>query len=190
MSNDKNSNDIEETVDAVKEAVEEAVETVKDTVDDAVEAVTETVENVVEGGGVSKIMDLKDSNPKVFFGAIGGLVVIILFMFMGGGSKAPIQQHKQVNLSVGNTYTLKGVNSYSDNAKVRLVAVPGSLAAYDESKEEGGAVDECKRVAQGTRVKLLQIQEAFGGATFAEVEILGSSKCAGRKGWATASNLS
>ncbi len=191
MSNDENSNDIKETVEAVKEAVEEAVDTVKDTVEDAVDAAKETVDNIVEdnGNAVSKIMDLKESNPKAFFGAIAGLVVVILYMFMGGGSNAPIQQYKQVNLSIGNTYTLKGVNSYSDEVKVRLVSVPGSMAAYDESKEGGATVDKCKRMDQGTKVKLLQIQEAFGGTVFAQVEILGSSGCAGRTAWATASNL-
>ncbi len=191
MSDDQNSNDIEETAEAVKEAVEGAVETVKETVEEAVDVVKDAVEDVVEdnSSAISKVMELKESNPKVFFGAIAGLVVVILFMFMGGGSNATIQKHKQVNLSVGNSYTLKAINTYSDDVKVRLVAVPGSMAAYDDSKAEDGSNDACKHIPQGTKVKLLNTQEAFGGATFVELEILGSGKCAGRTGWASASNL-
>jgi len=176
MSDDKNLND----------SVEEVVETVTEAVEEAVETVTEAVE---EGNAVSKIMELKDSNPKVFFGAIAGLVVVILAMVMGGGeSNKPVQQSRQVNLSIGNTYSLKGVNSYGTNAKIRLVAVPGSMAAYDESEKEGDE-GSCKDMPEGTKVKLLSIQEALGGAKFVELELLDAAGCSGRKGWATASNL-
>jgi len=177
MSDDKNLND----------SVEEVVETVTEAVEEAVETVTEAVE---EGNAVSKIMDLKESNPKVFFGAIAGLVVVILAMVMGGGSGSnkPVQQSRQVNLSIGNTYSLKGINSYGTNVKIRLVAVPGSIAAYDEFEKEGSE-GSCKDIAEGTKVKLLQIQEALGGAKFVELELLDAAGCEGRKGWATASNL-
>lgn len=169
----------------------ESVEEVNEPVIEVSEPVEEVTASVAEeGNAVSKIMDLKESNPKVFFGAIAGLVVVILVMFMGGGSNnVVVQQHRQVDLSIGNTYTLKGINAFGDNVTVRLVAVPGSIAAYDESEEEGATKDDCKHIAQGEKVKLLQIQEAFGGAKFVEVEILNAGKCAGRKGWATAGNL-
>jgi len=190
VSNDENSNDIKEAAEAVKETVEEVVETVKETVEDAVESVKETVDDIEESNAASKIMDLKESNPKVFFGAIAALVIVVLMFVMGGGSDIPLPKQRQVNLSIGNTYTLKGVNTTSEDAKVRLVAIPGSVAAYDESDEDGKADTDCKHIAQGTKVKLLQTQEAFGSATFVELEILGSDRCAGRKGWATSNNLS
>jgi len=158
-----------------------------ESVEDVNESVAEPVAE--EANAVSKVMDLKESNPKVFFGAIAGLVVVILVMFMGGGSNNAVQQHRQVDLTIGNTYTLKGINTFSDDAKVRLVAVPGSLAAYDESEEEGATRDDCKYIAQGEKVKLLQMQDALGGAKFVEVELLNAGKCAGRTGWATAGNL-
>ena len=166
---------------------ENSNESVEEVNEPAVEA---TAESVAEGSNaVSAVMGLKESNPKVFYGAIAGLVVVILIMFMGGGSNNTIQKHRQVDLSIGNTYTLKGINTYSADAKVRLVAVPGSMAAYDESEEDGATKDDCKHISQGEKVKLLQVQEAFGSAKFVEVEILNAGKCAGRKGWATAGNL-
>ncbi len=186
MSDDKNLNEsVEEVVENVKETVEEVVETVTEKVEEVAENVTDAVE---ESGAVAKIMALKDSNPKVFFGAIGGLVVVILLLLMSGGGKNPLPQPKQVNLVNGNTYTLKGVNSYGADAKIRLVAVPGSMAAYDESEKEGKE-GNCKSMPEGTKVKLLSTQEALGGVTFVELEILDAKGCEGRKGWTTANDL-
>lgn len=169
MSNDENQS--------------EAVEEVESVVESAPSKADE-----VENNTVSKIMDIKESNPKLFFGVIGALVLFILFMVMSGGSNNPIRTPKVANLSIGNTYALKGINSFGTDAKIRLVAVPGSMAAYDEP-EEGSAKDDCKRISQGTKVKLIQVQEAFGGAKFVEVEILDAGACQGRKGWASAGNL-
>ena len=196
MSNDGNQNEsidsVDDVVENLKDAAEKVADTVSDAAEDVVEAVSDTIEDAVEtveeGNVVSKIMGFKESNPKVFFGAIGGLLLVIVFMLFSGGSNNPIPSRKAVNLAIGNTYTLKGVNSYGDNAKIRLVAVPGSMAAYDESEKEGNE-GTCRHMPLGTKVKLLQIQEAFGGAKFVELEILDSGECTGRKGWATANNL-
>jgi hypothetical protein len=196
MSNDGNRNEsidsVEDVVENLKDAAEKVVDTVSDAAEDVVEAVTDTIEDVVEtveeGNVVSKIMGFKESNPKGFFGAIGGLLLVILFMLFNGGSNNPIPSPRTVNLSIGNAYTLKGVNTLDATATIRLVAVPGSMAAYDES-EEDGSKGTCKHMPQGTKVKLLQIENAFGGAKFVELEILDSGECTGRKGWTTANNL-
>ncbi len=151
-------------------------------VDSAAETETTPVVNIV-----SKLLDLKQSNPKVFFGGIGAVVlIVIVIMMMSGGSKKHILVNEKVNLSIGQSYSLRGVNTYDPVATIRLVAVPGSIAAYDESAEGGD--DKCRRMKQGTRVKLLQVQQAFGSAKFVEVEIL-AGQCAGRKGWASSNNL-
>ena len=170
MSNDENSN---ESVDSVNESEESTSQ--------AVEESSNAVNNII-----SKVMELKESNPKVFFGGIGGLVLVVLIMMMSGGDKKHLPVSKAVDLSIGQNYTLKGVNTYDPMATIRLVAVPGSIAAYDDSADKDG--DECKHMPQGTKVKLVQIQEAFGKAKFVEVEVL-DGECAGRKGWAVATNL-
>jgi len=177
MSNDENSNESVESVEEVEAAAPEVNEAVS-------EADTE------EGGNaVSKVMALKESNPKVFFGAIGGLVLVILVLMMSGGNDNKIQSHQAANLVIGNTYTLKGINSYGSNVTIRLVAVPGSMAAYDESEKDGNE-SACKDIPQGTQVKLVQVQQAFGNAKFVQLEILGDGQCVGKKGWASANNLS
>jgi len=139
---------------------------------------------------VAKIMALKESNPKVFFGGIGGGVLLILIiLMMSGGDKNQLPPARIINVSVGQSYQLKGINTYDPDATVRLVAVPGSMAAYDDTAEQGGepGIDKCKHLAQGTRVKALQLQEVIQ-TKYVEVEIL-EGECANRKGWVIAHNL-
>ncbi len=38
----------------------------------------------------SLMMDLKEKNPKVFFGAIGGIVVLLIIIMMSGGDSGVI----------------------------------------------------------------------------------------------------
>ncbi|NOR70995.1 MAG: hypothetical protein GQ532_15080, partial [Methylomarinum sp.] len=66
MSNDENSN---ESVDSVNESEESNSKAVEESTSQAVEESSNTVNNII-----SKVMELKESNPKVFFGGIGGLV--------------------------------------------------------------------------------------------------------------------
>ncbi len=197
MSNDENTNESEnksedlgekiketasEVVESIEETVEEVVENIEETVDEAVDTASDLKDNLV-----TKAMDLKESNPKVFFGGIGILVLIVLSLLMSGGSdKKPLPAPRNVNLSVGQTYELKGVNTVDPEATVRLVAVPGSMAAYDDT-EENDRKGECQHMAQQTKVKLRQIQEVTG-AKYAQVEII-EGKCAGKKGWVIANNL-
>jgi hypothetical protein len=144
---------------------------------------TEAAKNVLES-----FLALKDSNPKVFFGAIGGVAAILaLFLFSGGSNpKLPVHQSKPV--VVGQNYVLKSANAYDQNATIRLVAVPGSMAAYDDTEEndrDGG----CKHIAENTPVKVTQSQDAYGKKdVFVEVEML-SGECEGKKGWALSINL-
>jgi ElaB/YqjD/DUF883 family membrane-anchored ribosome-binding protein len=174
------SETVEETVESISETVEEAKETVSEVVEDVVEASSEVKDNAV-----AKIMELKNSNPKAFFGGIGALVLVILIIMMSGGSNNPLPVAKIVNVAVGQSYTLKGVNTTDPSATVRLAAVPGSMAAYDDTE---GEEDACKHIPQGTKVKAIQIQEVFGKAKMIEVEML-EGNCAGRKGWVFSNNL-
>ncbi len=174
MSEDENTNESKDTTNQP----EQAAETTSNT-DDASKAA---------GNILSKVLELKDSNPKVFFGAIGGFVLVILIvMMMGGGSGSkhlPVAQ--MTNLSVGQTYTLKSANSYDPSATVRLVSVPGSMAAYDDT-EEADRVGDCKHMPQGTKVKLLQVQDSVG-SRFAKVEMV-EGECAGKSAWTISTNV-
>ncbi len=167
---------------------ENAKESVNDS-DESTSNPAETDDKATNAAGnvLAKIMEIKESNPKVFFGAIGGLVVVVLVVMMTGGSNKNLPVTKMADLSIGQVYELKGVNTYDPAATVRLVAVPGSMAAYDDTEaadREGG----CKHMPQGTKVKLVQIQKAFDKAKFVEVEMV-EGECAGKKGWAVATNL-
>ncbi len=141
------------------------------------------------GNAVGSFLALQQSNPKIFYGAIAGVVLVLLLLLVGGGgseSKLPVHQAKPV--VVGQNYVLKSANAHDPSSTVRLVAVPGSMAAYDDTEEndrEGG----CKHIPQGTPVKVTQSQDAYGKKdVFAEVEMLGG-ECEGKKGWALSINL-
>lgn len=135
---------------------------------------------------VSKIMDLKESNPKVLYGAIGAIVVLILIMMMSGGSNKSLPSASISNIAIGQTYQLRMHNSVDSEATVRLVASPGSLAAYDDTdlKDRSG---DCTHLAQGTKVKAVQIQTIVS-IQYVNVEML-DGECSGRKGWVISSNL-
>ena len=182
MSNDENSNETE--VESSEEQVAQTEQKTENVAEEApaVEESSDDAENAV-----SKAMAIKESNPKLFFGAIGAVAIVALgVIMMGGGNKNPIPLAKVVNLSIGQTYALKGVNSSDPSATVRLVDVPGSISAYG-APEEGGK-KPCQHLPEGTKVKLLQVQEAFGKAKFVQVEML-SGECANKKGWAVSNNL-
>ena len=180
MSNDENTNEVENQIEEASSKVEEVV---KEVVDEGTEAASTAKENIA-----AKAMDLKESNPKLFFAGIGAvLLVLAVVMMSGGNSTKTLPAAKNINIAIGQNYKLVGVNTYDPDATVRLVAVPGSMAAYDES-EEGGGDGVCKRMPQGTKVKAVETQKAYGTTEFVEVEMI-EGKCAGKKGWVVATNL-
>jgi len=140
------------------------------------------------GNLLVSFLALKDSNPKVFFGAIGTVVVLLIVLFTTGGSDSKLPVHQAKPVVIGQNYVLKGANAYDQQATIRLVAVPGSMAAYDDTEEndrDGG----CKHIKNGTPVKVVQSQDAYGKKdVFVEVEML-EGECEGKKGWALAINL-
>ena len=214
MSNDENPSQSEELVSEASDKIsevkddltskaseaetlaDEAVDKASEVKDDLVSKVNETKEVVNEAVGessnikeglVSKVTELKETNPKVFFGGLAALAIVIISVMSMGGSDKKIPTHNAVNLSVGQTYKLKGINTYDPESKIRLVAVPGSLAAYDDT-EESDRNEPCKQISQGTKVKLVQIQAAIGKAKYVQVEMV-EGKCAGQKGWTNSNNL-
>ncbi len=150
-----------------------------------------TADNAAAGAGnaLAKVMELKDSSPKVFFGAIGAVVVLLLIVMMSGGSDKKLPKAASKNLSVGQQYTLKSANRTEEGSTVSMVAVPGTIAAFDDSEEEDGSEASCRQQAAGTAVKVLELQDFHGKKdAFAHVEVL-DGECSGRKGWVLAIDM-
>ncbi len=133
------------------------------------------------------ILAMKDSNPKVFYGAIGGVVLLLLvLMMMGGGDKA-MPMHQSTDIVPGQTYKLVSANAADVSSGIKLVAAPGSLAAFDDT--EAADRTGCKVLPPHTPVKALQTADAFGkSGSFVQVEMT-EGECKGLKGWVLAINL-
>ena len=146
----------------------------------------ESTKNVV-GNMVTLLMDLKQKNPKVFFGGVGGVAILLLIMMMSGGSdnKPPLPTVGMKNITIGQQYVLKSANSYDPASTVRLVSVPGALAAYDDS-EEADRNGACQHMVQGTKVTAIELQD-FAGKKGAFVKVrMEEGECKGNEGWALA----
>lgn len=168
MSNEENTEQVVDT--------EQAAETEQVVIDSPSDKV---------GNVVSLILNMKEKNPKVFFGAIGGVVVLLIIMMSGGNDAKVVSGPVIKNLAVGQKYVLKSANSYDPAATVRLVGVPGAIAAYDDT-EEADRNAACQHIAQGTPVSVLELQDAYGTKNaFVKVQ-MEDGECKGKDGWALA----
>jgi hypothetical protein len=134
------------------------------------------------------MMDLKEKNPKVFFGAVGGVVVLLLIVMMSGGDEsANFPKTTAKNLVSGQRYVLKNPNTYEVESPIQLVAVPGAIAAFDDSEDaEKGKVESCRRIPQGTAITAVDFQD-FAGKKNAFVKIqVEEGECKGSSGWVLA----
>ena len=153
------------------------------------ENVKQTVDSAKNTAGnmISSFLSLKENNPKVFFGSIGGVaILLVLMMTMGGeGSKPVISGPVLKDLAIGQRYVLKSANAYDPAATVRLVSTPGAIAAYDDT-EEKDRTGVCQHIPQGTPVSVLEFADAYGKQkTYAKVRIE-DGDCKGNEGWALA----
>ena len=172
MSNEENTK--QEEIVKQEENAKQPVDSAKNTV----------------GNLVSSFLSLKETNPKVFFGSIGGVVVLlVLMMSMGDNSSKPtISGPALKDLAVGQRYVLKGANAYDPAATVRLVATPGTIAAYDDTEEKDRA-GACQHIVQGTPVSVLEFADAYGKQkTYAKVRIE-DGECKGHEAWALAIDI-
>ncbi|WP_340124348.1 hypothetical protein [Methylobacter svalbardensis] len=148
-----------------------------------------TVDAAKETGGklLSSMMDLKEKSPKVFFGVVGGVVFLLLVIIMSGGDSGTISGPSAKNLVAGQRYVLKNPNTYEIESPIKLLPVPGSMAAFDDSEEEGkGKVESCRRIAQGTPVIIIGFQDFAGKKNaFANVQV-DDGQCKGSTGWVSA----
>ncbi len=144
-----------------------------------------TAEAPAAGGFVASFLSLKESNPKVFFGAIGGVVLLLIIVLSSGGdgNKPALTGPVIKNLAIGQQYTLKSANAYDAAATVRLVSTPGAIAAYDDT-EEADRNGACQHLPQGTIVSVLEFADAYGKPkSYSKVRIE-DGNCKGNEGWA------
>ena len=145
----------------------------------------ETLEKAKDVGNslITTVLNLKDKNPKVFFGGIAGIVLVVLVIAMSGGSSKTVTGPTMKNLAVGQRYVLKSANAYDKDATIRLVSVPGTMAAYDDT-EENDRNGACQHIKQGTAVTVVELQDAYGKKnTYSKVQIE-DGECKGNTGWA------
>ncbi|SCN47074.1 hypothetical protein [methanotrophic endosymbiont of Bathymodiolus puteoserpentis (Logatchev)] len=189
MSEDK-STESGEVIENIKESVEEVVEDVKESVEEVVEDIKETIEEVADtvesaiDDAKPPLMKLKDENPKLFYGAIAGIVVILGAVFMSGGDNA--KQHvSKVTYTVGQSYTLHAANALTDTT-LKILKVPGQMASFDNES------DVVCNAPSGTPVIARSFQDAFGTKQlFVQVEVQQEAgDCRqGVKGWTLKTNL-
>jgi hypothetical protein len=175
MSNEENTEQVVETEQAAEAEAEATVE---------VEQVVES-SGAASGNALSAILSLKEKNPKVFFGAIGGIVVLLILIMSGGDDAKVVTGPTIKNLAIGQKYVLKSANSYDSAATVRLVAVPGAIAAYDDT-EEADRSTPCQHIPQGTPVSVLELQDAYGTKNAFVKVLIEDGDCKGKDGWALA----
>ena len=153
------------------------------------ESTTDQVKNTV-GNMFSSFLSLKETNPKVFFGAIAGVAALLVLMMSSGGngSKPSLSGPKLINLSVGQRYSLKSANAYDPSATVRLVSTPGAIASYDDT-EDADRNGICQHMPQGTQVSVLDFADAFGKQNaYAKVKVE-DGDCKGTEAWALAIDI-
>lgn len=143
----------------------------------------------VAGNLLTTAMEIKQSNPKVFFGGIAGVVVLLLIlMSMGGGPEPVVPTTTLKNHVVGQNYVLRGANSFDANGKIRIVQVPGSVAAFDDSEEDPKDQNQaCNHLPAETQVKAIGLQDFAGKKdAFVKIKVLSAGKCIDKEGWALA----
>jgi len=149
-------------------------------------AANETKAKLAELAG--RFLSLKDSNPKVFYGAVGGVVVLILASMMMGGDSGVIANSTNKNLAIGQSYILKNANAGSTGVTA-LVAVPGNMAAYDNSTQDETTSGLVCQAPDGSQIRIKGFADAFGKKNlFAQVEVE-SGSCQGKTGWTIVNNI-
>ncbi len=146
----------------------------------------------IAGKLFATMMDLKEKNAKVFYGVVGGVVLLLLIIMMsGGGSETvAVTGPSAKNLATGQRYVLKNPNTFEIASPIKLLPVPGSIAAYDDTEdEEKGKVESCRRIPQGTSITIIGLQDFAGKKNaFANVQVE-EGDCKGNTGWISSINI-
>ena len=153
----------------------------EDNVNKTVDSLKTTITNQL-----SVFMALKEKNPKAFYGIIIAVALPILLIMMSGGDPKPTVSGPSIkDLAIGQKYSLKAPNTVDPSATIRLVPVPGTLAAYDDSEEEDRKTP-CQHMPIGTPVEVMEFSD-FGGnkKMFVKVKVT-DGECKDKDGWVLA----
>ncbi|MDF1583808.1 MAG: hypothetical protein RQ733_06245 [Methyloprofundus sp.] len=162
----------------------EAIENIKESVEEVVADIKETVEGAIDDTK-PPLMKLKDENPKLFYGALVAVVVVLGGVFMSGGDNGGKQHASQMTYAVGQSYTLQAANALTDTT-VKILKVPGQMASFDNES------DIVCSAPTGTPALARSFQDAFGTKQlFVQVEVQQEAgDCRqGVKGWTLKTNL-
>lgn len=151
------------------------------------ENVKKSVESAktIASNQLAAFMGLKEKNPKAFYGILVAVVLPILILMMSGGESKNVSGPTIKDLAIGQKYVLKAPNSVDPSATVRLVPVPGTLAAYDDTEEDDRKA-VCQHMPQATPVEVMEFSD-FGGnkKMFVKVKVL-DGECKDKDGWVLA----
>lgn len=178
---------IHATVEKAEEKLHEAIETAEAKLHAAEAGAAEAKQKATAAAGkiFASLGNLKQQNPKVFYGIIGGVALLVMYMMFFSGNPEVISGPAQLNLTVGQSYTLKSPNRAGEKPEVRMVSTPGQMEAYDDTEESDR--EGCKTLPEGTRVTVKDLFKQ-PGMNFAKVEI-NDGDCKGKTMWTLAVNL-
>ncbi|HHZ69003.1 MAG TPA: hypothetical protein EYO51_04250 [Methylococcaceae bacterium] len=135
---------------------------------------------------VAKVNTIRTGKPKIFYGAIVG-VLVLYFVAFSGRNPEVISEGSVNNLKVGATYMLKSPNANgAENAKTAIVKEPCILTGWDRTENDDLSI--CQAV-DGTQVNVLELKDAFGVANNCARVLIESGNCMSKEGWTLASNI-
>ncbi|MSR17400.1 MAG: hypothetical protein EXR89_06370 [Methylococcaceae bacterium] len=177
------------TPEAIKvESVEvESVEAAKTELPTPETVEIETAKAQPAAGALDSVMEMKENNPKVFYGIIAGAAGLVLMLAMLGGDEKVLPSAMPKNLAAGQKYTLQSPNATAEDGEqtiIRLVTTPGAITAFDDDDNK---TEECRKFPEGTHVTVLD-QQKTSSIVYAKVQI-DEEACNGTIGWVLAVNL-
>lgn len=123
----------------------------------------------------SSVTDLQKNNPKVFYGAVGVILIVFVFTFVGSGAKD--SGHVAMTLVNGNTYVVKNPNG----GGTLLLSQPAFGSA-----ESGDDMNICV-VEPGVSVRLEE-QTIVNYINYIKISPV-EGPCQGKSGWTSKVNL-
>lgn len=129
-------------------------------------------------GAAQNIIEILKTNPKARYAVIGAAVVVVLAMFMGGGSE--VKQRPIATVSSGQTVTLENPNG----GKSHLTAVPGLMSTSDAEEDKEQSVCVAEAGNRGT----VEEEQVVGLLSFVKIKVT-EGNCQGKTGWTSKINI-